>query len=743
MFSPRVVQRKVETLSLNLIRQSPFDKSGTPLFKPGFVLQEHTLSQVDQAIDHLKRVKAKGRPFNGEEIRWIRNERALCQASFIYWATRYGWLVDIQGELVRFVPNLPQQIIIDQLIRMEDQAIAMLVQILKARQEGVTTLAELIILWRTMFLPYTNSLVASSRPDKSGEMVEKMGICYDRQPSWLVPAIKSRTDGEYIGFDDQKSRIHIRHGAMLSGMGRSFTVSTFHLSELAEFINPKEAIDASLLRGAHDSPWLLGLLEGTGKTRSGWWYDKWKYNVEHWPLGESRLCPIFLPWYLMKDLYPTATWLRSHPIRWKNTNEIPELVKAHAQKAKEYVQGGENQIVTDALGADWEMPLAQQWWWWVTRMEYESNKALNDFYRELCANAEEAFQSDNSAIFGPEVIEVFRGGARMPEGVYGIKASQAEIPVSLQARDELIDTSRKPIDIHCTWGTGASHDYRLVPLLHKGSAPFSPEGKVIIYEHPQQNEEYLLGTDTGYGLGQDSSVIQGLRKGSASRNDEQIFEFASPQLNSYTLWPFNLALGTLYSVRYKDKIRQPRQVIEGAANGENVHLELKKRGWTNFHNWVRYDKKRIQEFKANRELWYTTSWSRPLMMDMLLDALNNGWLDINSPWFINEMSELEVIEAGRQKIAAALGQHDDRIMALGIALFSAHALETRGRDGWAARRERAPGGTPVYAAYHPGSQGGVTAEYYDSPEPSYQYRVVRHGDDDYEQELANVLSGSR
>ena len=735
MFSPIKVASKYDLLSLDLIRKSPFDEHGRPLFKPGFHLQEHSIHQVEQANEHLDRVKVRGRKFNVEEIRWIRNERACCSASFLYWATRYAWIVDIEGKLVRFVPNLPQTIILDQLSRMEDDEVAMLIQVLKARQEGVTTLAELILLWRTMFQSYTNSLVASSRPDKSAEMVEKMEICYQNQPFWLVPKIESVTAGEFIGFDKQNSRIHIRHGAMLSGLGRSFTVTTFHLAELAEYLNPKEAIDASLLKGAHDSPWLLGILEGTGKTRSGWWYNKWNFSVEHWPLGESRLCPVFLPWYLMGDLYPTKTWLRGHKIRWQKPEDIPDLVRKHATKAAEYVQSGENKIVTEALGSDWTMPIEQQWWWWVTRMEHESDKTLNNFYRELCANAEEAFQSDNSAIFGPEVIEVFRNNTRIPEGVYGIKASQAEVPVTMQVREADIDPNHPPIAIHSTWGTGASHDYHLYPLLHRGTAPFSPEGKIVLYELPKPGYEYILGTDTGYGLGADSSVIQGLRKGDALRNDEQVFEFASPQLNSYTLWPFNLALGTLYSVRFKDKLRQARQVIEGAANGENVHLELKKRGWNHFHNWVRYDKKKIQEFKANRELWYTTSWSRPLLMDMLLDALNNGWLNINSPWFINEMSELEVIEAGRQKIAAAIGQHDDRIMAMGMALFSAHALETRGRDGWAARRVREGSDIPVYAKYTPGSQGKVTQEYYDSPEPSYRYRVVRNGDQDYEELL--------
>lgn len=710
-----------------MIQKSPFDYKGRAIFKPGFHLQEHSVAQIEQANSHLEMIIGK-RPLNTEEIRWIRNERAMCSISFSYWATRYAFIIDWGGQLSRFKPNLPQQVILDELSTMEGREIAMIVQILKARQEGVTTLSELIMLWISIFHPYSNTLVASSRPDKSKLMVEKMEFCYAKQPKWLVPPVESYNAGELIGFDSIHSTVNIRHGAMMSGMGRGATTFSFHLSEVTEFQNPHEAIDGALLKSIHDTPWIVGILESTGMGRYGWYYDNWKNNVEFWPQGMGKMCPIFLPYYILRDIYPTDSWLRAHPVpkEW----DVPDFVRSHAARATAYVQSGQNQIVTRVLGSTWELPVEQQWFWYVSHEQAVRDKKLNLFYQELCADDSEAFQNPNSTIFSSEITDQFRNSARMPYGVYGIKASQAEIPIQFQAHDPDIDPSRPPIDIRADWmPNGQRHDYRLVPLLHRGAAPFSPTGKIIMYEPPHSGEFYAVGTDTGYGLGADSSVIQIVRKGSAERNDEQVLEFASPQLNSYTLWPFNLALGTLYSTNYNGKRRQARQVIEGAANGENVHNELKKRGWREFHNWVRYDKKKILEFKANRELWYTTSWSRPLMFDMLLDALNNGWLDINSPWFIEEMENLEVIVEGRQKIAAAVGAHDDRIMALGIALFSLHALETRSHDGWARRRARDNEDDVIRdLSYSPGSQGGISSEYLAGPETSYAYKVISDHD---------------
>lgn len=731
MFNPEINESQIDAVSLELIRKSPFDANGRPIFIPGFRLQRHSINQVTEANEYLKTVIAKGREFTTDEYIWVRNERALCSIDFLYWATRYGWIINWESDAVLFDPNVPQRIILEQFSEMEAQGIAILVLILKARQEGVTTLSELIMLWKAIFHPFTNVVVASSNPKKSAEMSEKMEFCLKRQPVWLVPAVETYNVGELIGFDSQSSAIYIGHGSSeKSDLGRGATKSAFHLSEVTEFLHPAQDIDAALLEAIHDNPRAIGILETTGKSRYGWYYDKWNFSVENWPKGQARLCPIFLPYYALRDIYPPPAWLRSHPVNWEG--DIPEIVLAHAQRANTYVQGGTNPMLTKLLGATWEMPQEVMWHWWISRKEFAANNKLNDFYRERASDDKEAFQSDNSTIFPVEVIENYRNFRRAPEAVYGIIAPQAEIPVLLQAREGDIDRSRPPIDIRANWlPTGQPHDYRLVPLLHRGSAEFSPNGKIIVYEHPHPNEEYLLGTDTGFGLGKDNSVIQGLRKGSAHRNDEQVFEFSSPQVNSFALWPFNLALGTLYATNRDGKRRQPRQVIEGAANGEVVHNELKKRGWSSFHNWVRYDKKRIQEFKATRELWYTTSWSRPLMFDMLLDALNNGWLEINSPWFINEMEDLELFE--NNKIAAAVSSHDDRLMALGIALFSAHANETRGRDGWVGRAKARGDTSPeVYASYTPGGQGSADAHMEDTRPASTTYRVIGPAHPDYD-----------
>lgn len=746
MFHQAAINKKIDLASADLIKRTPFDANDKPIFKPGFALIEHSVEEVAQANAHINsllvRIDGKtklSRGYTPEETRWILNERAMCGCSFLYWATRYGFILDKTEQLIRFDPNVAQQMAIHLFAELESWEYPILVQFLKARQLGVTTITELVILWKTIFHSRTNSLVASSNPEDSEKMVEKIEICFKNQPFWLIPKITAGHAGELIEFGDQDSAIAIQWGNQTTGLARGRTATTFHLSEVADFHNPRKLIDASLLRAVHDSPWVFGVLESTAKAREDYWHKKWKASVEGWPNRTSRLCPAFLPWYVGTDLYPTPTFM--HKAAEYFASWVPEnLTVQHANRAGEYVRSGQNPLVTKFLGSNWFMPREQMFFWEVTRNEYAGLDDLASFYSELCADDKEAFQSANLSIFSAELVAAFREASKMPWGVFGLRAPQSEVPPMLQASERDRDPDVAPIHIKANWShTGPAHEYELVPLLHRGSGIFNPLGKIIMYEPPIQTEVYGIGTDVSLGLRQDNSVLNVLRKGTLERNDEQVCEFASGELNSFALWPFNLALGTLYSTRGPNGRLQAKQVIEMAANGENVQNELRKRGITNFHLWQRYDRKKLVDSHATRWGWYTVPWSRRMMLDMLLDALNNGWLDINSSDFIDEMGDLE-LDLESQKLKAANGCHDDRIMSLAMVLFSMHVRETRHADHWVTRDRMAQKDpNPRYARYAgPGEQGSMSAQDSDEadvsndPIKSYAYSVVnpRHQDAD-------------
>jgi hypothetical protein len=141
------------------------------------------------------------------------------------------------------------------------------------------------------------------------------------------------------------------------------------------------------------------------------------------------------------------------------------------------------------------------------------------------------------------------------------------------------------------------------------------------------------------------------------------------------LFPYAHCLAKLYSRKDSEgNLKQPKIIVETNNGGDACQLALRKAGWGNMHSWMRYDKKVIDASKANFLGAVTTVWSRDLVLGHLIKALRDGLIDVDSKWFVTEMQTL-VKDPDRAKIAATLGAHDDRFMAMGWIYLSMHILE--------------------------------------------------------------------
>jgi hypothetical protein len=395
--------------------------------------------------------------------------------------------------------------------------------------------------------------------------------------------------------------------------------------------------------------------------------------------------------------------MRARPIppTWK-----PEdTTLAHAERAADYVRN--TPLIRKYLGEGWKMDREQQWFFEVERAEHVAKKELNHFLQEMPATAIEAFQSSNVSAVDIDTIQEYRQHARMPLGIYGIIGSQSEIPLKIQPSERLFDFNKKRIVVKAAWShTQRPMTYELVPLSMAGyGSTMDFSNRLFLWEHPEPSGVYGCGVDTGDGVGLDRSVIEVLRKGTIDRNDKVCAEWASSYVNAFDLWPIAMAIGTYFSVQGDGRLIQSKMVIETNRNGEAVQLELKKRGWSRFHQWVRYDRKKMNEGQSQILGWRTVSWSRTLIMDMILKYVRDGWIDIDSPWLIDEFSDLERDE-NRQSLKATYGGFDDRIMALAIVLFSLHVSEVRGTTkNLAIERAAQREAGFSYAKYDPGFQG--------------------------------------
>jgi hypothetical protein len=656
-------------------------KSGR-LKKPPIILSR---VQIDGYVSHFKSIfqlddemnTVQIRPYTSEEIAWIQQERFLCRHSFHHFL-KYCYIKNEEDRVVGFEPRIPQLIFLDIIASLELEQIAVLLQVLKARQLGLSRITSLIILHRLLFYPHVNSVIASSTPDKTRLLAEMLEFVLDRIPPFLIPTITARRDaaktqgmGEWLEFGGMDTGLTLQHGSQYSGIARGTTPTVVHLSELCEFLDPEELVDSSLLRAMHDSAKTFLVLESTALGRGNWWHQKWLSAKVGWPERRSRLCPVFLPWFTGTALYPKEVWLKARPV--PENHIFPPFVEDHAARAREYVQS--DHLLSRHLGNNWVMSREQKWFYEVERSEAIREGRLNKFFQEMPANDSEAFQSSNISVFSTEIVTAHRDQTRSPLGVYGLLGPSDLMPARVTPHRTLIDPNKKPVDILYNWGNGYPINFTLVPLHWSGYNTDSGLDKIYLYELPDPDEQYGIGFDTADGIGKDRTCAEGIRKGTPWRKAGQTFEYTTDRLNALDSTPFVMAMAALFSQTYDGSLRkQCRVAIECKGNGDQTQNRMRLNGWTNFHPWMRIDNKKLDRSQFHKIGVFTNTWFRTGLMEFLTKMIRDMEIDICSPFMVDEMESLEGNEF-QQSLKAAHGEHDDRLMALGFIIISMYQWE--------------------------------------------------------------------
>lgn len=709
MYDADWTRRKIQILADNLNAKAK--AAGKAEWTPTY----HSLAQIDHAIAHLDGLwdhdtKQLRRPLTADESAFITNERRICALDMRgYWLRQYHWIINWQQQPQRFIPNVAQNILLDLWAERERAELAIWMLGLKARRLGMSTISEAAVQHRFQFHRHSNCVVASADPTKSIEMAGMIGFSLEHQPWWLLPQGKPKiSQGMPVEFPDIDTSLTIQAGNQFTGVARGSTPNVVHLTEMSSWPNAREQIDGSLMRAIVDSPNVFAIMETTAWGTGNWTHETWMNAKKELAAGTSRIVPVFLPWFVGTDLYPSAADLRARPIpqTWNPSDRVIQ----HAERARQYVVSNPLLFKYLAKGnRDWTMPREQMWF---NEIEYNSARAkkeLNIFLSEMPADDFEAFQSPNLPIIDPEILIGYNERTRQPLGVYTIIGP--DIPPALVAPRRQFDFSKPSIEIR-TRDLVPKLDvkYQLVPLKFEGYPIFEPDLRLLIWEWPDPSQSYGVGVDTSEGIGQDRAVLEVLREATPQRGPGQVAEWASAYVTAFQLWPLVMAVGCLYSTYKASAGRrvQCRLAIEAWANGSATQYELQKRGWTNFHPWKAYDNRKVRkDADVNKLGVYTNVNFRMQMFDMLLTHLSEEAIDFPSPYLVHELSRLER-RNGNLKVEAASGEHDDRVMAIGFPLFSLHMGKAPQRQFARKRVEYVPGSEeeirPNYPVWQPNDQ---------------------------------------
>ncbi len=664
----------------------------------GYIPVYHSPSDVDTFIHQINqgmKLDSSGKPFFGrnlspEEYRFIENERILCACDAAYWLTRYAWVSDENNNAVRFKFRGAQHIYFQVMSELEAARASIEMFIAKGRQQYITTITELLAGHRVWFYHYTNCFVASADRDKSSEMMRKALFAYDHMPQWLKPKHSRRIEGipGLLEFDTLDSRMTVVHGAgsarskgaQKTGIARGTTPTVYHLSEVSAYPNPEQQIEAAIFRSVHASAKVFGVLESTFAGDRGWFPDKYKFARDNYAKGLSRFCALFFPWPCAREIYPTPTWWhmfgKHKPPGWK-----PEgIVEEQILKAELFIRN--NPLLSKHMGRDWVMPVEQQWFYNVQFHEAERSGTLSTLTQEMPCDDVEAMVSSYDNVFGRETIELAHETREKRFDVFAL-VGQA-IDDKYEPDTDEIDYDRPRITFNHTTRKGDVYQWQLVPLKYERYANLTGtdderplvDTKLFVYRKPEEDFEYSIGADASNGIGRDASVVSVNRVGKPGCPDIQVAEFRSHYVNHVELYAFVMPIALYFKGRTSDPMKWPKFAVEQLASvGDVCQNELRKLGYPlgRMFRFGRYDGVELKQ-KTNKVGWFSTGWSRPMLIGKFVHVVKNNWYELNSPFTIEECRQFEIhyTESGKEKLEHARKSWDDGIFGTSIAYFIVH-----------------------------------------------------------------------
>lgn len=692
MYSPEVNRHQLQIANQVFQRKYPEHK-----------LVYHSEADVLNWREHLEAIRGKDGTFTRdltvEEDRWITNERMVCKINHLYALRRYCHIRNRDDDrIILFKPNLAQRIILDILAEMEEQGVEMILQFLKARRLGVSTLFQLLVALRLLFDRNLAAIVSASNPEDTDEISRMCLMAIEWFPYWMRPLSTHLKDtiGRFkqglfyefhFGLDEKapRNRLSLEHGTQFADIGRGRNPRVAHCTEVAKYSNADSLIDAGLMRAMIPSPKNLCCLEGTSEGPIGWWPEKYDFNKKNYGIDGSgcRMRPTFLPWYIGIEIYPSPTDLITKGWdRIKDTWEPEQRTIDQAEAARKHVHA--DPLLRKHLGEDWEMPREQMFFYETDIKEYREKKRLHLYRREMAADDRSAWASGERSVFDSDLLERYRNSTLQPAEWAGVSAVFG-LRGKLGTDDNVVPKRHQPWGaLHQIKSLGLTvdwtkktlpYEFEFYPVKFNGWNGFDETGKIIIFEWPKPGEIYSLAADNADGRGGDSSVLKVLRKGGGGRCDAEVASFASSGVSGTELWPWTLALGTLYSVVRDGKLQQPIFIPEiNREGGGQLVREMDSRGWKNF-----YKERRGRATSRGKTSvlwgWHMNERNRSDLILKGIQAIEDEWIQIASPAVIDEADCF--IRHPNGRIGAAKYKHDDHLISVFLAFWSLYHDQLR------------------------------------------------------------------
>lgn len=702
MYDSRIIARREEALLRTPALKQLYPK-GLPVYS---VADARALTaQMLQTRD--PDTGQSTRAFTAEESRFAAVARLRVMYDVPWVLEAFCW-IDAEGHGIR--PLYPlwesQRFVLDRLAALEYQHAnanaqdGLLVNILKARQLGVTSFDMCLGAQRIFTQPYIRAICGSDVEDQAGYMFRMVERLYEQWPFFLRPVravpykagrelhLANRSSLKAAWGKTTRGALQAE-GGHKGNIERGRTNSVVLISELATWDNPQQ-LDSSLLPGIPVSPMTLVMFESTAELAGDWWHL-------HWQACEDGTTPrawsnIFIPWCVESTKYT----LRA-PDGWE-PNETTKAVAATIERDSPRWVGTAIHLTVDQL-----------YWYESTRAYYTSKNQLFAFLREFPSNPVECFQYAGRSVFTHEELEAIDHMARPLLDVWRIEPSRdiaelKRLPPDNPDRQAQQDADRRrfpaPLAAKTPTRTAeqqlvpAGYGFRRLTQAEVADLPSLRQTVLGIWEYPRQRgrRRYILGVDVGDGLGQDFSCVSVIRAPTIEEPAEEVAQYVSNTIRPSELAFVVDAIGHFYCD--EDGIEACAAVElnnHGITVQDLLQLHL---GYTHFYVWEVVDAADVSARFTKRIGWQTTQRTRPILLEKFHDAVTtrdpiSGLADLrlNAPTTRSEL-RFFVTDGLLGEAEHAKGQHDDAIFSSAIGYYVAYRLSGGESEPLAERRRR-------------------------------------------------------
>jgi hypothetical protein len=575
------------------------------------------------------------------ESNFINSEIEKC-TDFRYYAENYHVIGSEEEEFKTLYPFWDsQEIFYGKIKDLQDRKLPAKVIVLKARQLGLSTISEALIFHKTIFREGCNTLVVAQDPGQADYQFGMARTAYDSLPWWMRPEARYEAKGRYLVFDRKdpmeritnpglKSQIFVEAANKMTGVAVGRTVHAAHMSEISNWQNDEvlaEQIFPSM--NASDE---LAIMESTARGRKNFWHTFWTAAWE----GKVDWTPVFIEFFRVR----------------KYSLPIPEGLK-FTPTEDEKVLRNKVEEKTNIRISD------EQFYWRRKKMEEFASLQGNEFkfYQEYpSATWMEAFQGSGICAFNRRKLQLILETQCVNPLYYG--------EIDLEIKGEKKTPKLRLVKLE--------KDMILPPPEEYGS-------RLYLWEPPKEGESYYIGVDVAHGVpGGDFSVVQVLKIGHRMEPDEQVMEWRG-WINPGPFAHVVCALGYWYN---EAQLAVECNDVGQATNSEVMRIIQ----YENLFRWKHYDK--IKNFMTDFFGWFTNSKTRDLIIARFREYMDERLIILRSEWLIDECLDFSSIEGSRFEGQAT---HDDRVMAMMIALFCAHDSEWGVEKSMAPRLPDSPG----------------------------------------------------